>query len=73
MADRLTAAQANQGAAHFRPRSGTRARQVPYHFRPKTRMPRVDRKENCSPALATAQGFQASSRSRAAHSPVMES
>ena len=54
MAERLMAAQPIQGAAQRFPFLGTPASQALFHRWPKVKIPRVERKENCSPALATA-------------------
>ena len=54
MAPRLIAATPKKGAAHRRALLGTCASQALLHRCPKSRMPQVDRKENCRPALAAA-------------------
>ena len=54
MAPRLIAATPKKGAAHRRALLGTCASQALLHRCPKSRMPKVDRKENCRPALAAA-------------------
>ena len=53
MAPRLMAATPTRGLAHRRQALGSFSSHPWLHRRPKRRMPRVARKENCSPALAT--------------------